>query len=102
VLGDVIWAMVGVCIVSIPLVLSVLALLDAAKRPEWVFSFCGKSRTLWVALCGGGILVNVLGIPIALWYLLRVRPVVRAVEGGRLDVADRPRSTGPAGGQTST
>ena len=69
-------------IVSIPLALSVWALLDAARRPEWAFALAGRSRVVWVAACGGGILFNVVGLPAALWYLIRIRPSVARAESG--------------------
>ncbi len=71
-------------VLSIPLGLSLWALLDAARRPEWAFALARRSRTAWVAATGFGILVCGLGIVVSLWYLLRVRPVVMAAEDGRL------------------
>jgi hypothetical protein len=75
----------GLVLTGIPIALSVWAMLDAARRPEWAFSFVNRSRTAWVAACAVGILFCVLGVVIALWYLLRVRPQVAGVEAGRLD-----------------
>lgn len=71
-------------VLSIPLGLSLWALLDAARRPEWAFALARRSRVAWVAATGFGILVCGLGVVISLWYLLRVRPVVMAAEEGRL------------------
>jgi hypothetical protein len=75
----------GLVLTGIPIALSVWAMLDAARRPEWAFSFVNRSRTAWVAACAVGILFCVPGVVIALWYLLRVRPQVAGVEAGRLD-----------------
>jgi hypothetical protein len=69
---------------AIPLGLSVWALLDAAHRPEWAFSFVNRSRTAWVAATAIGVLFCLPGVAVALWYLLRVRPQVAGVEAGRL------------------
>jgi hypothetical protein len=74
----------GLVISAIPLGFSVWALLDAAGRPEWAFALAGRSRIAWVALTGAGILFCFLGIVVAPWYLLKVRPRVMAAEAGRL------------------
>lgn len=79
------WAVVSVLVASVPLAVTAGAMLDAARRPEWAFSFVGKSRTLWVTLNGVGVLFCGLGVVVALWYWLKVRPAVAAVEAGRLD-----------------
>jgi hypothetical protein len=75
---------VSLLLSAIPLALSVWALLDAAHRPEWAFSFVNRSRTAWVAATAIGVLFCLPGVVVALWYLLRVRPQVAGVEGGRL------------------
>ena len=75
----------GVLVAAIPLALSMWALLDAAQRPEWAFAWVGRSRVSWVAACAFGILFCGPGVVASLWYLLRVRPQVAAVEAGRLD-----------------
>ncbi len=60
------------------------ALLDAARRPEWAFAYVGRNRTTWVAVTGLGILFCVPGVIVAIYYLVKVRPQVAAIEGGRL------------------
>ena len=60
------------------------AMLDAAHRPEWAFAFAGRSRTLWVAVTAAGILVCAVGLVVSLYYLVKVRPEIAAVEAGRL------------------
>jgi len=76
---------VSILLSSIPLGLSTWALLDAARRPEWAFAFANRSRTAWVAANVMGILVCGLGVVVALYYLVRVRPQVAGVEAGRLE-----------------
>jgi hypothetical protein len=71
-------------VAAIPLALSVWALLDAARRPEWAFALARRSRTAWVAATGFGILFCGPGVILSLWYLLKVRPGVAAAESGRL------------------
>jgi hypothetical protein len=70
---------------SIPLAVSMWALLDAARRPEWAFSFANRSRTVWVVANGFGILFCGVGVVVAVYYLLKVRPQIAAIEGGRVD-----------------
>jgi hypothetical protein len=84
VFGDLVLAALGIVVFSIPLALNVWALLDAARRPEWAFALVGRSRTSWVVLNGGGIFVCGAGVILAVWYLVRIRPVVADAESGRL------------------
>ena len=70
---------------SIPLAVSMWALLDAARRPEWAFSFANRSRTVWVVANGFGILFCGVGVVVAVYYLLKVRPQIAAIEGGCVD-----------------
>ena len=79
---------IGIVVVSIPLALSVWALLDAARRPEWAFALAGRSRVVWVAACGIGVLFNVIGLCVSAWYLVRVRPTVAAAETGHVSGGD--------------
>jgi hypothetical protein len=76
--------LVTTIVAAIPLALSMWALLDAARRPEWAFALARRSRTAWVAATGFGILFCGPGVIISLWYLLKVRPGVAAAESGRL------------------
>ena len=74
---------------SIPLAISVWALLDAAHRPEWAFVLAGRSRLVWVAACGIGILFNVVGLAVSIWYsgegpAQRRRGRIGQISAGRL------------------
>lgn len=83
----------GLLLVSIPLGISVWALLDAARRPQWAWSLADRNQLMWLAMILVGVLSVLLGLAISGWYLLRVRPVVAAAEAGK--VPDRPtRRTG--------
>lgn len=77
------WAAITVVIFSVPLALSVWALLDAARRPAWAWALCRRSQVIWIASILCGVLCVVPGMAVSLWYLLRVRPEVAAAEGGR-------------------
>ena len=66
-----------------PLALTAWALLDAARRPEWVWALAGRRRVVWLAAILFGALVVVVGLVVSTVYLLRVRPELAAVESGR-------------------
>ena len=78
-------AVATVTVLAVPAALSVWALLDAARRPEWAWALAGRRRVVWLALSAGGLLVLVPGVAIALWYLLIVRRDVAAAEAGDVD-----------------
>ena len=75
---------------AVPLAINVWALLDAARRPEWAFAYAERNRTAWVAATGLGVLFCLPGVVVAAYYLLKVRPEVAGIEGGRLGT-DEPR-----------
>ena len=72
-------------VLATPLVLTLWALLDAARRPEWAWALAGRRRVVWLAAILFGAMTVVLGVVISSLYLLRVRPAVAAAEDGRLD-----------------
>ena len=82
--GDVAWAVVVTCLACVPLAISVWALLDAARRPRWVWALSRHPQTPWMAAVAAGVLLTVVGLAISLWYLIRVRPDLKAIEGGDL------------------
>lgn len=75
-----------VAIASIPLVFVGLTFLHAAQRPQWVWAMSGHTQIVWLATLLLGSAVVPIGIPAAIYYLLRVRPVLQSVERG--DIAD--------------
>lgn len=82
--GDVAWAVVVTALACIPLAVSLWALLDAARRPRWVWALSRHSQTPWMAAVVAGVLLTVVGLGISLWYLVRIRPELRAIERGEL------------------
>lgn len=72
------------CLLSIPLGLSVAAVLDAANHPAWVWALAQRRRVVWMGAIALGACVLPLGLVIATWYLVRVRPDLRATSRGRL------------------
>ncbi|HZM31146.1 MAG TPA: hypothetical protein VFB77_11685 [Acidimicrobiales bacterium] len=69
---------------SVPLALTAWALLDAARRPEWVWALAGRRRVAWLAAILFGALVVVVGLVVSTVYLVRIRPELAAVESGRI------------------
>ena len=68
----------------IPLGISVWALLDAARRPEWAWALAGRRRVVWMAAIMFGVLTVIGGLAISAWYLVGIRPRVRDAENGNL------------------
>lgn len=83
-LASVAWAAAAASAAAIPLAISVWALLDAARRPRWAWALADRRQVVWMALVMFGALTVVGGLAISGWYLLRVRPLVAAVERGEL------------------
>lgn len=75
-------ALVLLC--SVPLALSLWALLDAARRPEWAWALAGRRRVVWLAAILFGAMVLAAGLVVSIAYLVRVRPEVAAAETGRV------------------
>ncbi len=78
-------AAIGLTILAcVPLGVSVWALLDAARRPRWVWALSRHPQTPWMAAIVAGVLLTVVGLLISGWYLVRVRPDLRRIERGEL------------------
>jgi hypothetical protein len=81
-------AIAGALLVSvffaIPLGITMWALLDAARRPQWAWALVGRRQVVWMAAIMVGVLTVVGGMAISLWYLVKVRPLVAAAENGRI------------------
>jgi hypothetical protein len=74
----------GLAALGAPLALTVWALLDAARRPEWAWALSGRRRVVWLAAILFGAMTVVVGVVVSSVYLWRVRPAVAAAEDGRL------------------
>lgn len=72
-----------VAFASIPLGVSMWALLDAARRPQWAWALADRSQVAWMAAILFGILMVVPGLAVSSWYLAKVRPLIAAAEDGR-------------------
>lgn len=82
--GDWAVALVTAVFVCIPLAISVWALLDAARRPEWAWALAGRRRVVWMGAIMFGVLSVIGGLLISSWYLVGIRPRVRDAENGNL------------------
>ena len=71
-------------VAAFPLSLTVWALLDAARRPEWAWALAGRRQVVWMAAIMFGALTVVGGVLLCTWYLTRVRQEVAAAEEGRI------------------
>ncbi len=69
---------------ALPLGLSLWALLDAARRPQWAWALTERRQVVWMAAIMFGVLTVVGGLLVSGWYLSRVRPEVASAEEGRL------------------
>lgn len=77
-------ALVLAVFAAVPLSLTIWALLDAARRPQWAWALSGRRQVVWMA----GIMFSALtvlgGMVVSAWYLLRIRHEVAAAEDGRI------------------
>ena len=75
-------AALWVAIASIPFVFVGLTFLHAARVPQWVWVMSGRTQIVWLVLLLVGNAALPLGIPAAVYYLWRVRPVLNKIEQG--------------------
>ncbi len=74
----------SLCLLAMPLALSMWALLDIARRPRWVWALAERAQVHWMGAVMVGVLFVPLGLVVSLVYLTTVRPRLRAVEAGIL------------------
>jgi hypothetical protein len=82
-LSDLAGALVLVTLLSVPIGISVWALLDAARRPQWAWALAGRSQVAWMAGILLGTLFLLPGLGVSGWYLTKVRPTIADAEDGR-------------------
>ncbi len=81
-LSDLAGAVALASVASVPLALTLWALLDAARRPGWAWALAGRRQVLWLAGIAFSAFTVVGGLAVSAWYLLRVRHEVAAAEDG--------------------
>lgn len=69
---------------GMPIAVSGLAFLDAARWDGWVWALSGRRRLVWMILIGFGVLSVIVGLLISGYYLLMIRPKLRAIDRGDL------------------
>jgi hypothetical protein len=82
-LGQLLWTIATTAFFSIPISLSLWALLDCARRPSWAWALTRRSQQMWMYSILCGILLVPAGLCISIYYLARIRPEVGAVEDGK-------------------
>lgn len=83
-LGELFGEIVATALFSIPLAISVWALLDCARRPAWAWALTDRSQQRWMAAILCGILSVIGGLIVSSYYLARIRPEIADAEDGKL------------------
>lgn len=71
------WLLVGG-----PIIITTVALLDAARRPEWAWLMSNRRRLLWLGMLVAGVITYFPGPVIATLYWFTARRDVRSIERG--------------------
>jgi len=71
-------------LVLLPVLYTLVAFLDVARRPGWVWALAGKRQLLWLWLLGMSILTVYGGLIVATAYFVFVRPSLARTESGDL------------------
>ena len=69
-------------VASVPLGVTLWALLDAARRPQWAWALSGRRQVVWMALIMFSALTVLGGLALSSWYLSRIRHEIAAAEEG--------------------
>lgn len=83
-LSEVAVALVLATAAAIPLALTLWALLDAARRPQWAWALAERRQVVWMTAIMLGTLTVIGGMVLCAYYLTRVRHEVAAAEEGRI------------------
>jgi len=81
----------------LPVLYTLAAFLDVARRPSWVWALAGKRQLVWLWLLGMSILTVYGGLIVATIYFLFARPALVRTEAG--DLRSVAGSQDPAGEQ---
>jgi len=82
--GRLFGAIAVTAVLCAPLAVSVWALLDCVRHPQWAWALAGRRQVVWLIAILFGLLSVIGGLLISGWYLVRVRPVVADAERGAL------------------
>lgn len=73
-----------IAVAASPIAFVGLTFLHAARFPQWVWAFSSRTQIVWLASLLLGVAIIPVGVPIAVWYLLKIRPVLRQIEQGNM------------------
>jgi len=73
-----------IAVAGSPIAFIGLTFLHAARIPQWVWAFSERTQVIWLASLLLGVAVVPLGLPLAFWYLVKVRPVLKRIEDGNV------------------
>lgn len=73
-----------IAIAGSPIAFIGLTFLHAARVPQWVWAFSERTQIVWLASLLMGVAVVPVGLPVAVWYLVKIRPVLVQIEKGNL------------------
>lgn len=82
--GELLVVSLVIALFALPIGLTMFALLDAARRPQWAWALADRHQAMWMAMILLGVFSVLGGLAVCGWYLMRVRPVVAAAENGQL------------------
>jgi hypothetical protein len=83
-LSDLAVALAVATFAAFPLGITVWALLDAARRPQWAWALSGRRQVVWMAAIMFAALTVIGGLILSAWYLTRVRHDIADAEDGRV------------------
>jgi hypothetical protein len=66
----------------LPLAIIIWGVADAATRPDWAWQSAGQNKAMWIILqVVGAVLCGIVGLILAIVYLVSIRPQVAAHQG---------------------
>ncbi len=84
-----------IAIAGSPIAFVGLTFLHAARYPQWVWAFSERTQIVWLASLLMGVAIVPIGLPLAIWYLVKIRPVLQRIEQGNMThFADDTRARG--------
>jgi hypothetical protein len=73
-----------IAIAGIPIGVVLLAFLHAASVPQWAWAMSSRTQIWWLAGLLLGVALIPLGLPAAIWYLVKIRPLLNRIEDGNV------------------
>ena len=75
-------AILWVGLLILPLAFVGGTFLHAARFPQWVWILAGRTQIMWLAPLITGVVILPIGIPFAIYYLIKMRPILNAINAG--------------------